>query len=310
MISKNQVRRAAKRIANGDLDDANISVIESYRSSFDDLLVNASNIINRTLVGLSVPFLVSGRPKRTSSIVRKLIRERHMDAANMADLVGVRVVVSDVAAQDLVTDVLRKKVGESSQVRDYRTRETGYRCVHLISRVKSKRLEIQIRTLSQHVWAVESESFGKTVKEGGGDTLVRTYLDDELGPACKAIDEGNVPRLHSGLLWEQRNPVSRFLPNLRALFHQATEGFSKPRPDTAYIVVFDTRLSFLTRVDVFRDQRETAVAEYNRLATRLDGERFEVLILNSRTPQAISVTHPNFFPKVKFGKFDDLVERL
>lgn len=310
MISKSAVRRASKRVADGDLSTSNIRAIEEYRSTHDELLVRTSEDVNTLLGSSGISFLVAGRPKRTSAIVRKLVRERnaggHMNVIYMADLVGLRVLVRDMRDQDEVVSRLQGYYADAARSRDYRVRETGYRAVHLIVRIESRTIEVQVRTLAQHLWAVESESFSRTVKEGGGSKDVRAYLDTDLSPRCKATDEDlTVDDDGVGHLFAHRAPFSRFLPNLRTLFEQATRGFLKPRADTTYIVVFDSRLSILTRIEPFVDERDRAMREYGRLGSRLDQERFAMVVLNSRTPQAISVTHPNFFPRVKFGRFDE-----
>ena len=207
------------------------------------------------------------RPKRTNAIKRKLLRERSrgINLANMADLVGLRVIVSNVLAQDSAVEALRQGLGSRLGIRDYRSRESGYRAVHLIRHVESKAIEIQIRTLPQHIWAVESESFNETVKEGGGAPDIRSYLDGQLAPVCKAIDEGESIDIAPGSLYQDRAPVSRFLENIRKLFQLATEGFARPRTDTTYVVVFDSVLRVLTRVSSFRNGREEAIREYNQL---------------------------------------------
>ena len=307
MISRTQVRKAGKRITNGDVSPTNLRILEAYRETFDDALVGSSEHLNRLLVDSSIPFLLSGRPKRIKSIVRKLLHAKNMDVTNMADMIGVRILVANVGMQDRVTTLLHSYFGSVTKIRDYRSRDLGYRSVHLIVRSQEKLLEIQIRTLIQHVWAVESESFGDTVKSGGGDPKIRTYLDEELAPACKILEESNQLLNSDGPLWNQRNPTTRFLSNIRMLFHECTSKSTRPKSDKNYVVVFDTRLSLLTRVDVIDGQRQKAVDDYRRLATRLDEERFDIVLLNSRSSQSVSLTHPNFFPHVKFGRFDDIV---
>ena len=305
MTSKSAVRRAGRRIAQGELSEADLRDVEEYRSTFDSLLVQTSARANDALAESPIRYLVAGRPKRISSIVRKLIREQgRMSVTNMGDLVGVRIVVRDIAAQNEAIARLSVEFSPDYRIRDYRDREKGYRAVHITYRLGGKAVEIQVRTLPQHVWAVESESFNLTVKEGGGSPEIRAYLDDELCAACKAIDEGYEPDLTVGLLYFRRAPTSRFLPNLQRLFAEATTGFGKPSADTTYIVVFDSRLATLTRIEPFLKERARAIYEYERLGRMLDHERYDVVVLNARTPQAISVTHPNFFPAVKFGRFD------
>lgn len=306
MISKNRVRKAGRAIAGGDLSPQNIRVVERYRASFDSLLVATADRVNSCLAGRGVPFLVTGRPKRTSSIIRKLLKMgTQTNVSNMADLVGLRVLVSDFEAQEAVLSMLQAELKGVLRVIDYRDRERGYRCIHLVHRHEGRAIEIQVRSLVQHLWAVESEAFGQTVKEGGGTGDVREYLDGELAFACKAIDEGRHIEGSGSEIFRIRAPIRRFLPNMTSLFREATRGFSRPRADTTYIVVFDSMLAHLTRIDPFREERDRAITEYTRLCERLNQDRYDVVVLNSRTPQAVSVTHPNFFPNVRFGRFDE-----
>ena len=307
MIPRNQVRKAGKQIAEGNVDATNLRIIEAYRESFDDALIGSSDELNSLLVRKSLRFLLSGRPKRIKSIVRKLIRAKNMDVTNMADMIGIRILVSDITMQDEIIKILCAHFGPSTKLRDYRNRENGYRSVHLITRIEGKQLEIQVRTLIQHIWAVESESFGDTVKGGGGDTSIRTYLDEELAVACKALEESNQLIEFEGSLWNQRNPTTRFLSNIRRLFNESTSSYTQPRQERNYVVVFDRRLSFLTRLDVITDNRKHAIDNYRRLVSRVDEDRFDIVLLNSRSSRSIALTHPNFFPRVKFGQFDDVV---
>ncbi|MBI2059523.1 MAG: hypothetical protein HYT87_07095 [Nitrospirae bacterium] len=56
----------------------------------------------------------------------------------------------------------------------------GYRAVHVIPRIKGKLIEIQVRTLLQHLWGDFSEKlsdrFDPSIKYGGGDSDIRLTL--------------------------------------------------------------------------------------------------------------------------------------
>ena len=56
----------------------------------------------------------------------------------------------------------------------------GYRAVHIVVKISGKLVEIQIRTLLQHLWAEVSERLSDVldpeIKYGGGVELVRSVL--------------------------------------------------------------------------------------------------------------------------------------
>ena len=122
----------------------------------------------------------SGRPaKSTAAIVDKLNRGS-MRLSQMQDIAGCRVVVADTPAQDAAICQLAS-VFHSTTI-DRRERPShGYRAVHVIVRPVRRPVEVQIRTVLQHLWAEFSEkaadTFGMEVKYGGGHKVIRDALD-------------------------------------------------------------------------------------------------------------------------------------
>lgn len=138
-----------------------------------------------------IPGLSSCRVKRLDSIVRKLRRQHAMDLVRMDDIIGFRMIVPSLSLQD---ELLARFVdgGTPPRVKDSRDEpRLGYRAIHLIFRrelqlpgAKATSMypyEVQLRTYYQHLWSSTSESFGELVKEGGGGTDIRSYLDDLSG---------------------------------------------------------------------------------------------------------------------------------
>lgn len=105
------------------------------------------------------------RLKTPTTIIDKLIREKTRLSA-MQDIAGVRVVVDGTLnQQDEAVQLALDRFGGT--VVDRRSAPThGYRAVHLITEVDGFRVEIQIRTLLQNLWAQITERVGDVVGRG------------------------------------------------------------------------------------------------------------------------------------------------
>jgi hypothetical protein len=78
----------------------------------------------------------------------------------------------------------------------------GYRAVHAIVRQQGKPVEIQIRTLLQHLWTELSEKladvFRQAVKYGGGDERIKTMLAQASSMVAEQeSDEAGLIQLHA-----------------------------------------------------------------------------------------------------------------
>ncbi len=123
----------------------------------------------------------TGRPaKSTSAIREKLVRES-IRLSQMQDIAGCRVIVSNIVNQDELLESM-KRVFADSEIVDRRIKPShGYRAVHMVVRHAGKRVEIQIRSRLQHLWAELSERaadvLDPAIKYGGGDKEVRDHID-------------------------------------------------------------------------------------------------------------------------------------
>ena len=299
-FSGNAIKKLGKRLRDGSREPVDIKMLEDYRATFDPLLVEMSLGLDKILRDTGEPFLLSGRTKRTKSIVRKLQRSENwgMDLSRVSDLVGLRIVVKDTASQNRVLGAINACL-ETKDIDDYRENPagSGYRCVHVIVRDGKQLLEIQLRTMPQHLWAVESEAFGEQVKEGGGTEEIRLYLTT-LSDLCSRLDEGepvsegetDVPFLI------QRMPISGTLERLQERFKAATKHKHQEGEETSYLIVFNRDLGEqLHELRFGPDEREEAVSQYQLINRTMDDTRFDVLILNTTVKAGLPVTHPQFF---------------
>ena len=161
-------------------------LIQDYRLfRSEDLAIGFASISGVTS---SQQVVLSGRLKRTDTLIRKLRREETMKLTFMADIVGFRMLVPSPAVQHKVKDMLCAALPVKS-VKDYvdAPPESGYQGIHIICQVpkvfpgndvaSNLTYEIQVRTHFQHIWSTTSESMGEQVKEGGGTDEQRAHLE-------------------------------------------------------------------------------------------------------------------------------------
>lgn len=172
--------RGEIELAPGEMD-ACISLISRHRASFAPALVTGNNSLRSMLRTLGTEGQVTQRLKRLNTILEKVTaRETTLSLDRMQDIGGLRVVVPHL--DDAYR--LAERVGRYRDVRevvDYvkQPRSSGYRCLHLItdygSRAEPRFVEVQVRTVLQHMWAdtVERTSghLGVNYKRDGGSPI-------------------------------------------------------------------------------------------------------------------------------------------
>ena len=259
--------------------------------------------LNATISNIAPKSILSGRVKRFKSMYRKMVRPgaAGRDLWSMVDIVGFRVIVSNLREQDLVTDSLTSQM-PSARLLDYRDSDRPYRAVHLHAKVGNAPYEIQIRTLPQHLWGEESESFGELVKAGGGPGRVRSYLAELSLAILRLENEEASVSVFSGKsdLFDSRRPLSRKLTKLQRLFESIpSSSEARQLSSGIYLVLFDRTLQELVQLFKFTESElSIALQEFNRLSKRIDESRFDILLLNSSTIEALAVSHSCFFPHI------------
>jgi hypothetical protein len=128
----------------------------------------------------SGPHGVTQRLKRFATIAGKLARFPAMALTQMEDVGGVRVVLSDQRAVDQVVGRLEAN-WDITRHRDYarHPKGDGYRAIHLIVRRSDCKIELQLRTSVQDLWAQSVEDDTRAVrldlKFGGGPHELLDY---------------------------------------------------------------------------------------------------------------------------------------
>ena len=295
MISKRALKSLSRRIRHGERRETDIKLIEEYRDSKLLQLFGLLIDINDYLSNQGIAFLIAGRPKRTKSIIRKLERGDVKDLASIVDVMGIRVIVDSISAQDAVISSLKKKYDvPDEKLKDYRLRGEGYRAVHLYVRWGDDHIETQVRTLPQQLWANESEALGERAKEGSGTSDQKAYLRD-LTLSCKTIDDHPEVELEEiGGIGGIRGPIKGRLPRLRYCFHNAA---GLRMVIAIFLVIYDRWTNeLLLEFRYSMAEKSDALRDFCEKTRFLKEDRFDVLFLNAMSLDSLKVTHPIYFP--------------
>lgn len=177
--TKRKVREAGSRIALheelGAKSESVGQIVNYWRSIHREPLQLAFGDIEQAF-GIEGRYAVAGRIKKLSTIIDKLQRpETPSDLDTMYDIAGCRIVVPDIAAQDMLCEALSQSANydsAKSSRRDYVgcPKQSGYRSKHLIFRYDCPQcghrlaVELQVRTEYQHAWATAVEMYDRVME--------------------------------------------------------------------------------------------------------------------------------------------------
>ena len=174
---------AAGRVLVGDTSERSItineslSVVNNWRSSHAFPLNTMQVYLRHQSRRVDAKSLVSQRVKRLSSIESKLQRLRWLSLSEMQDLGGCRAVVNTAANVERivqsyrVSQIKHRLLNKSDYISSPKT--SGYRGYHLIygyysdkkTTYNGLKIEIQIRSNLQHIWATAVEAVGTFTRQ-------------------------------------------------------------------------------------------------------------------------------------------------
>ncbi len=175
-LTKTQIDRLGERLKVNSQSEADLQLLEEYRRSFGEAYDDVVRITRNLNLDPS-----GRRAKSTSAIVEKLQRES-IRLSQMQDIAGCRIVVANLGEQDQVVASLQKAFAKAA-ITDRRDHpSSGYRAVHMVVEAASRAVEIQVRTLLQHLWAELSERsadlLDPAIKYGGGPAEWQSMLEE------------------------------------------------------------------------------------------------------------------------------------
>jgi putative GTP pyrophosphokinase len=183
--SASRIDRLGQQLKRGPVTAVLIRELDSYRRTHEAPYFAVSSIVradiegSRTQVGA---YQMSGRVgKSTTATVAKL-RRQSVRLSQIQDMAGLRIIVGNLERQDTVLRILQARM-PLAKVFDRRvTTSYGYRAVHMTATLDARSVELQIRTVLQHVWAQLSEKLSDLLR--APDIKYGIYPEDypDVGP--------------------------------------------------------------------------------------------------------------------------------
>jgi putative GTP pyrophosphokinase len=174
-ITKSRIDRLGDRLRKGNITESDLRLLDQYRLSFTEAHEFVVGAIREDL-GLEP----TGRPAKSTTAISEKLRRESIRLTQMQDITGCRLTVFEIVEQERIVESVTK-LFDKSIVGDRRERPShGYRAVHVIVSFGGKLVEVQVRTLLQHLWAELSEKlsdiYDPAIKYGGGPKNIRSVL--------------------------------------------------------------------------------------------------------------------------------------
>lgn len=266
------------------------------------------------------PF-ASQRLKRMPTIIAKLVRFPNMNLTTMQDIGGVRAVLNSIEDVYRLRDEyincsfehhLVQEMDHISNPRD----EDGYRSVHLIYRYQNYRkpnydglkLELQIRTKLQHLWATAVETMGtilgEALKSRQGSVEWQDFFalisnafaikeqTTRLGRFSQLTNEELINELR------KKNDEINALPKM-STFSAVVSLMKNEKGYSYHLLVLDS-LNRKTYIQSFnRDSYEIAVDAYELIEKKaINGEKLEPVLVSAGNLETVKKAYPSFFLEI------------
>ncbi len=268
--------------------------------------------------------IVAQRLKRMPTIIDKLKRySPNMQLTTMQDIGGVRAILDTIdnvyrLAREYrdSKQLLHKLVHEYDYIQNPRD-EDGYRSLHLIYKYKNKhapqyndlRVELQIRTKLQHVWATAVETMGtflgQALKSRQGDKKWIDFFAVVSSAFAHQEKTSLVPHCAKLSRKETFLEVAQAEKDLGAL--EIMDGFALAANDIAkqrvpgkswsyHLIVLDS-LSKVVNITAFdRESLAEALTEYSKVeAQAAQGMKIEPVLVSAGRIDTLRQAYPNFF---------------
>ncbi len=328
--SKNQIKQAGQILIKDKPSDEELAwardLADRWRACHAYPINTFQSTLRRKLMSFSSDIIVAQRLKRMPTIIDKLKRFHTMQLTTMQDIGGVRAVLGSVPDVYKLANEYRKpsqKQGQSNftheliDEKDYiknPRNEDGYGSLHLIYKYKNKRnpqydglrLELQIRTKLQHIWATAVETMGtflgQALKSRRGDQEWLRFF--AITSSAFAYNEKSSPvPCYKDLSYNETIlEISKAEANLRALdkmrgFSVAVNEIVKTRKSWFYHLIILNSIERSVQIRAYdRESLKQATMDYSKFeAEAAQGKKIEPVLVSAGPIEKLRRAYPNFF---------------
>lgn len=325
-VSREAASKAGNRLkASGGRDPEALAIAQAWRVQHLEPTVFCFEALTQCAEHFQEA-VVSYRLKRMRSIVRKLQRDNNrFKLGTLDDIGGCRLIVGSVCevyeAAQILDDLL-----EHRKIKDYiaAPQRSGYRSYHAIYKVPvggiTYRIEVQIRTRLQHLWATGVEAVGEVYGLEYKSPDVRASLEGEeqerdrflmLSSHLFALEEGQpgVPDVIGDLAVVKREisticETTHLLDDLRVARSGILVQADSDERDEYFLLCLSREIQFF---DVFGfPEFQAANDEYQRLekealqtdsgndVTIAEPEFDNVVLVKAESAEAIKSSYLNY----------------
>lgn len=307
-----------------------LGVINNWRSShayplntFQITLRNRARRIERNVI-------IAQREKRLDSIHRKLVSKKSMRMTQMQDIAGCRAVFGKLSDVYKLVDLYKSRQFDHKfrNEKDYilSPKPDGYRSYHLVYEYvgygpakpySGLRVEIQVRTQTQHAWATAVEAVGiftrQALKSSQGDADWLRFFA-LMGTAIAAIEKTpsvpNTPYVKDELLSELRELADILTARDMLRAYNTTLNTIGSAKDAKYFIVeLDPDESKVTVRRFKAKESSEANRQYTKLESQIqEASRRQVVLVSVTDINALKRAYPNYF--LDTALFSRLVDRV
>lgn len=321
--SKSQINKAGKILALGrvfshEYEDA-LELANRWRACHAYPINTFQATLRTKIGGCRGDAIVAQRLKRMPTIIDKLLRFPNMQLTTMQDIAGIRAIFDHLSDVQLITSkyVHNKNFPhEFVSGHDYISNPRdidGYRSHHLIYKYRNKqnpsydglRVEIQLRTKLQHIWATAVETMGtflgQALKSKQGE---KEWLDffALVSSAFSFIEETPpVPRFSHLSKEETIREVAKLEEELGAIekmknFSIVVSSIGSKKSYTYHLLVLNS-LEHTIQVHTYdRDEFERAMEDYARFeGEAAKGSKLEPVLVSAGPMESLRKAYPNLF---------------
>lgn len=270
--------------------------------------------------------VIAQRLKRMPTIIDKLKRHPNMKLTTMQDIGGVRAILANVSDVYRFADKYRKNthlkhklINEKDYIRQPKSadKEDGYRSLHLIygyendTQYDGLKIELQIRTKLQHIWATAVETMGtflgQSLKSRQGEPAWLDFFSvvssafahmEKTVPVPKYADLSKRETWEAVVSAEEKiQALSQMRGFSAALISiQDKMNLGKLKEYSYYLIVLNS-LEHSVRIRGYdSDKFQNAVSDYSSFeAEATAGKKIEPVLVSVRSLRQLERAYPNFF---------------